>query len=82
MCLNISFAVLLIPHLSVIKGYFQGHKYIGPSSTSKLIEQVMEFDFDKLIKEVIITDSSMSLKTNLEDLIGLKDDILLTLKEH
>lgn len=37
----VSFAVLVIPHLSVTKGYFQGHKYIVPSSTSNLIEQVV-----------------------------------------
>ena len=62
------------------------NKYVDSNSKldlnpTKLIEQVMEFDFDKLIKEVVITDSSMSLKTNLEDLIGLKNDILLTLSD-
>jgi O-antigen/teichoic acid export membrane protein len=37
----VSFAVLIIPHLSVTKGFLQGHKYIGPSSTSNIIEQVI-----------------------------------------
>lgn len=37
----VSFAVLVIPHLSVTKGYFQGHKYFTPSSVSNLIEQVV-----------------------------------------
>lgn len=37
----VSFAVLVIPHLSVTKGYFQGHKYFTPSSISNLIEQVV-----------------------------------------
>lgn len=37
----VSFAVLIIPHLSVTKGYFQGHKYITPSSISNLLEQVI-----------------------------------------
>lgn len=37
----VSFAVLVIPHLSVAKGYFQGHKYITPTSTSNLIEQIV-----------------------------------------
>jgi len=35
----VSPAVLLIPFLSITKGYLQGHKYIGPSSFSQLIEQ-------------------------------------------
>ena len=33
-------SVLLIPFLSITKGYLQGHKYIGASSMSQLIEQV------------------------------------------
>ncbi len=37
----VSFAVLVIPHLSVTKGYFQGHKYFTPSSISNLLEQVI-----------------------------------------
>ena len=35
----ISFAVLVIPFLSVAKGYLQGHKFIAPSSKSQIIEQ-------------------------------------------
>ena len=37
----VSFAVLIIPFLSVARGYLQGHKYIEPSSTSQMIEQVV-----------------------------------------
>lgn len=37
----VSPAVLLIPFLSITKGYLQGHKYIGPSSFSQLIEQLL-----------------------------------------
>ena len=37
----VSFAVLIVPHLSVAKGYLQGHEYVGPSSTANLIEQVV-----------------------------------------
>ena len=51
----VSFAVLLIPHLSVTKGYFQGHKYLGPTSTSNLIEQVV-----RII--IILVGSYVSLK--------------------
>ena len=37
----VSFAVLIVPHLSATKGYLQGHQYVGPSSTANLIEQVV-----------------------------------------
>lgn len=37
----ISTAILVVPHLSVTKGYLQGHKYITPSSVSQVIEQVV-----------------------------------------
>ena len=37
----VSPSVLLIPFLSITKGYLQGHKYIGPSSISQLIEQIL-----------------------------------------
>lgn len=37
----VSFCLLIIPFLSVTKGYLQGHKYITPSSVSQVIEQVV-----------------------------------------
>ena len=37
----VSFCLLIIPFLSVTKGYLQGHKYITPSSISQVIEQVV-----------------------------------------
>lgn len=37
----VSPAVLIIPFLSITKGYLQGHKYVSPSSISQLIEQVV-----------------------------------------
>lgn len=36
----ISSALLIVPLLSVTKGYLQGHKFITPSSISQVIEQV------------------------------------------
>ena len=33
-------AVLIVPFLSITKGYLQGHKIVGPSSISQIIEQV------------------------------------------
>ncbi len=37
----ISFCLLIIPFLSVLKGYLQGHKYIAPTSFSQVLEQIV-----------------------------------------
>ncbi len=37
----ISFAILVIPYLSITKGFLQGHKIIAPSSISQIIEQMV-----------------------------------------
>ena len=34
-------AVLVIPFLSITKGYLQGHKYVTPASTSQFLEQLV-----------------------------------------
>ncbi len=38
---SVSFAILVVPFLSVTKGYLQGHKIINVSSFSQVIEQVV-----------------------------------------
>lgn len=37
----ISTAILIVPYLSVTKGYLQGHKFITPSSISQVMEQLV-----------------------------------------
>ena len=37
----VSFAILVVPFLSVTKGFLQGHKYITPYSISQVIEQIV-----------------------------------------
>lgn len=37
----IALAVLIVPAMSVYRGYFQGHKIITPTSISQIIEQVV-----------------------------------------
>lgn len=37
----VSFAILVIPYLSVTKGYLQGHNIINVSSVSQVIEQIV-----------------------------------------
>jgi len=38
---SVSFCLLIIPFLSATKGYLQGHKFIAPSSTSQILEQLV-----------------------------------------
>ena len=51
----VSFAILVIPFLSVTKGYLQGHNIIDVSSTSQVIEQVVRI-------AVILGGSYLALK--------------------
>ena len=37
----VSFAILVVPFLSVTKGFLQGHKYITPTTISQIIEQIV-----------------------------------------
>ncbi len=37
----ISFCLIIIPFLSILRGYLQGHKFITPTSFSEVIEQVV-----------------------------------------
>ena len=37
----VSLAILVIPYLSVMRGYLQGHNYITPSANANLIEQAI-----------------------------------------
>lgn len=37
----ISFSILIVPTLSVYRGYLQGHKFITPTSISQVLEQII-----------------------------------------
>ena len=37
----VSFAILVVPLLSISRGYLQGHSYIAPASISQIIEQIV-----------------------------------------
>lgn len=51
----ISFAVLVIPYMSVARGYVQGHRIIAPSSISNVLEQIVRIF-------VILTGSFLAYK--------------------
>ena len=63
----ISFAILVIPFLSVTKGFLQGHKYISPTSISQIIEQIIRV-------LIILVGSYVTLrilKTDMKTAIGI-----------
>lgn len=41
----VSFAVILVPFLSLIRGFFQGHESMGPSAVSQVVEQIVRIVF-------------------------------------
>ncbi len=51
---SVSFCLLIVPYLSVMKGYLQGHKFISPSSISEIIEQVVRITIVLLGSFIVI----------------------------
>ena len=51
----ISTAVLVVPFLSIYRGYLQGHKYITPTSISQVLEQLIRVT-------IIVLGSFLTLK--------------------
>ncbi len=51
----ISTAILVVPILSIYRGYLQGHKYITPTSISQVLEQIVRV-------VIIVAGSFLSLK--------------------
>ncbi len=51
----ISTAVLVVPFLSIYRGYLQGHKYITPTSISQVLEQIVRVT-------IIVGGSFLTLK--------------------
>lgn len=51
----VSFAILVVPLLSISRGYLQGHNYMTPSSISQVIEQIVRV-------VIVIAGSFLTLK--------------------
>lgn len=63
----ISTAILVVPILSIYRGYLEGHKYLTPSSVSNVIEQIVRVT-------LIILGSYLSMKVfhlSLETTVGI-----------
>ncbi|WAA11767.1 putative polysaccharide biosynthesis protein [Fervidibacillus halotolerans] len=41
----VSFALIIVPFMSLIRGFFQGHQSMGPSAVSQVIEQIVRITF-------------------------------------
>lgn len=41
----VSFALLIIPAMSIVRGFFQGHQSMGPTAISQVIEQIVRIAF-------------------------------------
>lgn len=41
----VSFALIVVPFMSIIRGFFQGHHSMGPSAVSQVVEQVVRIAF-------------------------------------
>ncbi|MFL6557506.1 MAG: oligosaccharide flippase family protein [Bacillus sp. (in: firmicutes)] len=41
----VSFALIVVPIMSLIRGYFQGHQSMGPSAVSQVVEQIVRIIF-------------------------------------
>ena len=61
----ISSAILVVPILSVYRGYFQGHKYIEPTSISQVIEQIVRVSFILVGSYLAMKVFNLSLTTTV-----------------
>ncbi len=61
----VSLAILVIPFLSVTKGYLQGHNIIDVSSTSQVIEQVVRIIIILAGSYLALNIFNLSLKTSV-----------------
>lgn len=61
----VSFALLVIPLLSIMRGYLQGHKYIKEPSLSQVIEQVVRVIVILLGSYLTLKVFHLSLRTTI-----------------
>ncbi|MFD1362307.1 putative polysaccharide biosynthesis protein [Lentibacillus salinarum] len=41
----VSFALLIIPSMSIVRGFFQGYQSMGPTAVSQVVEQIVRIGF-------------------------------------
>ncbi|WP_042459823.1 putative polysaccharide biosynthesis protein [Neobacillus dielmonensis] len=50
----VSFALIVVPFMSLIRGFFQGHQSMGPSAVSQVVEQIVRITFTLLGAYVVL----------------------------
>lgn len=50
----VSFALIIIPAMSIMRGFFQGHESMGPSAVSQVVEQIVRIVFVLISVFVVI----------------------------
>ncbi|MGG5252603.1 putative polysaccharide biosynthesis protein [Neobacillus sp. SM06] len=50
----VSFALIVVPFMSLIRGYFQGHQSMGPSAVSQVVEQIVRIGFTLIGAYVVL----------------------------
>jgi len=61
----VSFCLLIIPFLSATKGYLQGHKFIAPSSTSQILEQIVRIAIILMGSYIVINVLNQSVSVGV-----------------
>ncbi|MGM9985740.1 MAG: oligosaccharide flippase family protein [Bacillaceae bacterium] len=59
----VSFALLIVPAMSLIRGFFQGHQSMGPTTTSQLLEQIVRIGVILIGSFVVIVVMDGSIAT-------------------
>lgn len=59
----VSFALLIVPSMSLIRGFFQGHQSMGPTTTSQLLEQIVRIGVILIGSFVVINVMDGSIAT-------------------
>lgn len=59
----VSFALIIIPSMSIVRGFFQGNESMGPTAVSQVIEQIVRIAFILIGTYMIINWFSGSIVT-------------------
>jgi O-antigen/teichoic acid export membrane protein len=59
----VSFALIVIPFMSLIRGFFQGHQSMGPSAVSQVVEQIVRIAFTLAGAYIVINFLNGSIVT-------------------
>ncbi|BAM47015.1 putative polysaccharide biosynthesis protein [Amphibacillus xylanus] len=59
----VSFALIIIPPMSITRGFFQGHQSMGPTAISQVIEQIVRISFLLISVYIVINVFKGSITT-------------------